>query len=121
MHSFVCEKCFLVQLPEHVTAQEIFEEYAYFSSYSDSWLAHAKRYVIDISKRLRLGPESLAIEIASNDGYLLQYFKELNIPVLGIEPAKKRSSGRHRQGYPLCDGIFRLRHGGEVSQGRKKG
>ena len=61
LHSFVCEKCFLVQLPEHVTAREIFEEYAYFSSYSDSWLAHAKAYVSAISRRLHLGDHSFVV------------------------------------------------------------
>jgi hypothetical protein len=88
LHSFVCERCFLVQLPEYVTAREIFEEYAYFSSYSDSWLAHAKAYVSAISRRLNLGDHSFVIEVASNDGYLLQYFRAMGIPMLGIEPAK---------------------------------
>jgi SAM-dependent methyltransferase len=88
LHSYVCEKCFLVQLPEHVAPPAIFEEYAYFSSYSDTWLAHAKNYVELISKRFGLNKQSLVAELASNDGYLLQYFVEKGIPVLGIEPAK---------------------------------
>ena len=88
LHSYVCEKCFLVQLPEHVAPPAIFEEYTYFSSYSDTWLAHAKNYVELISKRFGLNKQSLVAELASNDGYLLQYFVEKGIPVLGIEPAK---------------------------------
>ena len=88
LHSYVCEKCFLVQLPEHVAPPAIFEGSAYFSSYSDTWLAHAKHYVELISKRFGLNKQSLVAELASNDGYLLQYFVEKGIPVLGIEPAK---------------------------------
>lgn len=83
----VCEKCYLVQLSEYVSPQHIFTEYAYFSSYSDSWLKHASDYVDDISPRLGLGSKSLAVELASNDGYLLQYFVNKGIPVLGVEPA----------------------------------
>lgn len=88
LHAFVCDKCFLVQLDEFVSPSEIFEEYAYFSSYSDSWLEHAKLYAEKMIDELRLGEKSLVVEAASNDGYLLQYFAQRNIPVLGIEPAK---------------------------------
>ena len=88
LHSFVCEKCFLVQLPEHVGVGEIFEEYAYFSSFSTSWVAHAKSYCEMIASRLGLGKDSLAVELASNDGYLLQHFLPLGVPVLGVEPAR---------------------------------
>jgi SAM-dependent methyltransferase len=87
LHAFVCERCFLVQLDEYVAPAEIFREYAYFSSYSESWLDHARRYVQSVVHRFDLGPHSKVIEVASNDGYLLQYFLELGIPVLGIEPA----------------------------------
>jgi len=83
----VCERCFLVQLPAHVPAVEIFTEYAYFSSYSDSWLAHAQRYAERMIDRLRLTGASQVVEVASNDGYLLQYFLRQGIPCLGIEPA----------------------------------
>ncbi|MFH0758710.1 MAG: class I SAM-dependent methyltransferase [Bacteroidota bacterium] len=84
---FVCEKCFLVQVDEMKNTEEIFnDEYTYFSSFSTSWLAHAKKYVDDMMDRFRFNESSLVIEIASNDGYLLQYFKERNVPVLGIEP-----------------------------------
>ena len=84
---WICDDCFLVQIDEYKNAREIFNnDYAYFSSYSRTWLKHSKNYVDMISKRLNLNGKSLAIEIASNDGYLLQYFKEKNIPCLGIEP-----------------------------------
>jgi SAM-dependent methyltransferase len=88
LHAFVCTSCWLVQLGEYATPAEIFaQEYAYFSSYSDTWLRHAKAYADEMAARLRLGPRSLVVEIASNDGYLLQYFVEKGIPVLGVEPA----------------------------------
>lgn len=85
---FVCHDCFLVQLPAFNSSEEIFSDYAYFSSYSDSWLDHCKHYVQDISKKYALDTDSLVIEVASNDGYLLQFFKPLGISVLGIEPAE---------------------------------
>ena len=87
LHVYVCEKCFLVQLHEYVSPADIFTEYAYFSSYSDSWVQHAKKYVDMITERLRLGPKSFVVELASNDGYLLQHYLPKGIPVLGIEPA----------------------------------
>jgi len=87
LHVWVCSKCFLVQLNEYVPASEIFTEYAYFSSFSTSWLKHAEDYVAMITERLHLGANSLVIELASNDGYLLQYFVQRGIPCLGIEPA----------------------------------
>jgi hypothetical protein len=87
LHAYVCEKCWLVQLQEFVSPGEIFTEYAYFSSYSTSWVAHAKRYTEAMRSRFGLGASSLAMEIASNDGYLLQHFVAAGVPVLGIEPA----------------------------------
>jgi SAM-dependent methyltransferase len=87
LHVFVCEKCWLVQLLEYVAPEHIFSEYAYFSSYSDSWVEHARRYVDRITSRLALDANSLAAEVASNDGYLLQHFVARGVPVLGIEPA----------------------------------
>lgn len=87
LHAKVCANCYLVQLDEYVSPQQIFTEYAYYSSYSDSWLKHASDYVDIISRRLRLGSESLAVELASNDGYLLQYFAKKGIPAVGVEPA----------------------------------
>ena len=87
LHAYVCSSCFLVQLEEFVAPSEIFQDYAYFSSYSDSWLQHAKQYSDYITERLSIGTNKLVAELASNDGYMLQYFAEKNIPVLGIEPA----------------------------------
>jgi len=87
LHAFVCHECFLVQVEEFEAPAEIFSEYAYLSSYSDSWVQHAKRYVEMITERLRLDRRSQVVEIASNDGYLLQFFVAKGIPALGIEPA----------------------------------
>lgn len=87
LHAYVCTTCFLVQLEEFVSPAEIFSDYAYFSSYSDTWLKHASRYADQIIDRFSITSESLVTEIASNDGYLLQYFQAKDIPVLGIEPA----------------------------------
>jgi SAM-dependent methyltransferase len=87
LHVRICTECLLVQLPAYVPGEDIFSDYAYFSSYSDSWVAHAKRYADEMTDRLRLGPESLVVEVASNDGYLLQHFVAAGIPVVGIEPA----------------------------------
>jgi hypothetical protein len=84
---FVCDKCFLVQVDEYKNSNAIFDSgYVYFSSYSTTWLQHAKAYVDKMTERFNYNEESLVIEVASNDGYLLQYFKEKNIPVMGIEP-----------------------------------
>lgn len=88
LEAYVCETCYLVQLEEFVAPDKIFNDYAYFSSYSDSWLAHAKAYEELIIEKLQLDANSFVTEIASNDGYLLQYFKKDGIPVLGIEPAE---------------------------------
>jgi SAM-dependent methyltransferase len=87
LHVRLCTQCLLVQLPAYVPGEEIFSDYAYFSSYSDSWVAHAKRYATEMIERLTLGPDSLVVEVASNDGYLLQHFVAAGIPVVGIEPA----------------------------------
>ncbi len=84
---FVCGSCSLVQLEEFVSPAEIFSDYNYFSSYSDSWLDHARRYVEEMISRFNLGSSSQVVELASNDGYLLQYFRAAGVPVLGIEPA----------------------------------
>lgn len=87
LHVRVCKDCLLVQLPAYVSAEDIFSDYAYFSSYSDSWVAHARRFVEDAAHSLPLGPDSFVVEVASNDGYLLQHAVELGIRSLGIEPA----------------------------------
>jgi hypothetical protein len=87
LHAFVCERCFLVQLQEYVRPEAIFSEYAYFSSYSETWLEHARQYTDLVVQRFGLGSRSFVVEIASNDGYLLRNFVARGIPALGIEPA----------------------------------
>jgi hypothetical protein len=106
LHTFVCEKCFLVQLDEYVSPGEIFTEYAYFSSYSDSWVQHAKVYTELVIERFRLSAESKVMEIASNDGYLLQHFVDRNIPVLGIEPAANIAEVAEKKGIPTIVKFF---------------
>jgi hypothetical protein len=88
LHAYVCEACFLVQLPEMKSSEHIFSDYAYFSSYSQSWLDHARAYTELMIQRFGFDSSTQVIEIASNDGYLLQYFKAKEIPVLGVEPAR---------------------------------
>src|SRR6478609_11649214 len=87
LHVFVCERCFLAQLDEFVSPEHIFTEYAYFSSFADSWVEHARQYAEMMVERFRLNGESHVVEIASNDGYLLQHFVAKNIRCTGIEPA----------------------------------
>jgi hypothetical protein len=106
LHAYVCDRCFLVQLKEYVSPANIFSEYAYFSSYSTSWVAHARAYCTMIKQRLNLGPGSLAIELASNDGYLLQHFLPLNVPVLGIEPALNVAQVAISKGIPTRIDFF---------------
>jgi SAM-dependent methyltransferase len=106
LHALVCEKCFLVQLQEYVSPDHIFSEYAYFSSYSTSWVEHARTYCHAITERLRLGPDSLAVELASNDGYLLQHFQPLGVPTLGIEPAANVAEAARRRNVPTLVEFF---------------
>jgi C-methyltransferase C-terminal domain/Putative zinc binding domain/Methyltransferase domain len=106
LHVKVCEECYLVQLEEYVSPEHIFTEYAYFSSYSDTWLKHSSNYVEMISIRLGLGSRSLAVELASNDGYLLQYFVEKGIPVLGVEPAVNVAKVAEKKGVPTLVKFF---------------
>jgi hypothetical protein len=100
LHAFVCSECWLVQLDEFVVPSEIFGDgtYAYFASFSDSWLAHARRYVDAVSQRFGLGQTSFVVEIASNDGYLLQNFVQRGVPVLGIEPASNCAAAARDKG-----------------------
>jgi hypothetical protein len=109
LRAFVCENCLLAQLPEHISPEYIFEEYAYFSSYSDSWVAHAREYCDAIASRLSLGAESYVVEVASNDGYLLQHFVEKNIPILGIEPAVNVAKAAVLKGVPTITDFFSKR------------
>ncbi|HWA15924.1 MAG TPA: class I SAM-dependent methyltransferase [Gemmatimonadales bacterium] len=106
LHAWVCETCFLVQLEEYVSGEEIFTDYAYFSSFSDSWLEHCKCYVDQMIDQLRLTPESSVVEIASNDGYLLQYFVKRGIPALGIEPAANVARFAEEKGVPTLVKFF---------------
>lgn len=106
LRALVCGRCFLVQLEEFETPQQIFSDYAYFSSYSKSWLGHARDYVELITKRLGLGEASQVVEIASNDGYLLQYFRERAIPVLGVEPAANVAAVARERGVPTLVEFF---------------
>lgn len=103
---YVCERCFLVQLPEYESPDSIFKDYAYFSSYSTSWLEHSKAYVQSMLERFSLGARSHVVEVASNDGYLLQYFKESGVPVLGIEPARNVAAVAEDKGIPTISEFF---------------
>lgn len=103
---YICSECYLVQLPRHVNPDAIFTEYAYFSSFSDSWLAHAECYVDMMVRRFRLASGSFVVEIASNDGYLLQYFVKRDIPVLGIEPAANVAEVAVKKGIPTDARFF---------------
>ncbi len=98
LHVRLCAECLLVQLPAYVPGEDIFSDYAYFSSYSDSWVAHAKRYADEMARRLRLTSDSLVTEVASNDGYLLQHFHAAGIPVLGVEPAGNVAQAAEEKG-----------------------
>jgi SAM-dependent methyltransferase len=102
----VCRDCLLVQLQEYVAPEHIFSEYAYFSAYSDAWLDHARRYVEMMTERLGLGPASRVIELGSNDGYLLQFFVEQGIPVLGIDPAANVARAAEGRGVPTLVKFF---------------
>ncbi|MCB0213562.1 MAG: methyltransferase domain-containing protein, partial [Anaerolineae bacterium] len=106
LHVYVCENCFLVQLDEFVTPDNIFSEYAYFSSFSDSWLQHAKNYTDMIVERLGLDENSHVVELASNDGYLLQNFVKKEIPVLGIDPAANIAKTAVEKGVPTLVEFF---------------
>ncbi|MFQ5445118.1 MAG: methyltransferase domain-containing protein, partial [Nitrospinales bacterium] len=103
---YVCEKCFLVQLNEFQSPEHIFVDYAYFSSFSDSWLKHCKEYSDLMVKRFGFDSSSLVVEVASNDGYLLQYFKEKKIPVMGIEPAANVAKVAEEKGIPTLTKFF---------------
>jgi SAM-dependent methyltransferase len=106
LRALVCEKCFLVQLEEFQTPERIFSDYAYFSSYSSSWLEHSRRYAEQMSERLGLDERSHVVEIASNDGYLLQFFQARQIPVLGIEPAANVAKVALQKGIPTLVEFF---------------
>jgi SAM-dependent methyltransferase len=106
LHVYVCERCFLVQLEEYESPENIFGDYAYFSSYSDSWLKHCEKYCEAMTRRFRLNARSSVVEVASNDGYLLQYFVRQGIPVLGIEPAANVAEVAVGRGVPTLVRFF---------------
>jgi hypothetical protein len=106
LHVYVCEQCFLVQLNEYVSPADIFTEYAYFSSYADSWVQHAKRYTEMIAERLKLTAKSFVVELASNDGYLLQHFVAKGIPALGVEPAVNIAEVARKKNVPTLVKFF---------------
>jgi hypothetical protein len=106
LHVYVCDECFLVQLDEFVSPAEIFTEYAYFSSFADSWVEHARRYAEMMIERFRLKGDSHVVEIASNDGYLLQHFVAKGIRCLGIEPAANIAKEAEKKGVPTIVEFF---------------
>ena len=107
LHAYVCHECFLVQLPSYVAREQIFDaEYGYFSSYSASWLKHAEDYVAMMMRRFAFGSTSRVVEIASNDGYLLQYFARAGVPVLGVEPTKNTAAAAVKKGIPTVTEFF---------------
>jgi SAM-dependent methyltransferase len=113
LHVRACERCWLVQLPAFVAPEEIFTEYAYFSAYSTAWVEHARQYVEMISARLGLGDDDLVVELASNDGYLLQHFVGTGVPILGIDPAANVAQVAEERGVPTLVAFF-----GEALAGR---
>ena len=120
LHAYVCHKCFLVQLQEFETPEAIFSDYAYFSSYSDTFLAHAKSYAEMAIERFNLTSQSHVVEVASNDGYLLQFFAERGIAVLGVEPAANVAKVAMQKGIPSIVRFFGTRTAQELtSEGRQ--
>jgi 2-polyprenyl-3-methyl-5-hydroxy-6-metoxy-1,4-benzoquinol methylase len=106
LHAYVCERCFLVQLEEFVAPGHIFSEYAYFSSYADSWVEHARQYCELMCERFGIDRSSRVVEIASNDGYLLRHFVAKGVPVLGVEPAANVAEVAIRNGIPSVVKFF---------------
>ena len=106
LNVLICDGCKLVQLRDYVSPDSIFTEYAYFSSFATSWVEHAKRYCEMIAKRLQLGAGSLAVEVAANDGYLLQHFLPMGVPVLGIEPAANVAEAARAKGVETVVEFF---------------
>jgi C-methyltransferase C-terminal domain/Putative zinc binding domain/Methyltransferase domain len=120
LHVLVCRACWLVQLEQYVSADHIFSEYAYFSSYSKSWVEHARRYTLEMTRRFGLGPTSSVMELASNDGYLLQWFVQAGIPVLGIEPAANVAIAAEERGVRTLVRFFGVELGAQLAaEGRR--
>ena len=106
LHVYVCRRCWLVQLEQYVSAEHIFSEYAYFSSFADSWVQHARDYTDKMIDRFGFGPQSQVIELASNDGYLLQWFVKAGVPSLGIEPAANVAAAAEEKGVTTLVRFF---------------
>jgi SAM-dependent methyltransferase len=121
LHAYVCSNCYLVQLDQYVSAEHIFSEYAYFSSYADSWVQHMKRYADMITQRLSLTKDSLVVELASNDGYLLQHFVAKQIPVIGVEPAANVAKVAIEKGIPTLVKFFGEKTAREMAAEGKMG
>jgi SAM-dependent methyltransferase len=119
LKAFVCQECFLVQLEQYETPGHIFGDYAYFSSYSTSWLDHSRRYVEQMMGRFELDGSSQVVEVASNDGYLLQYFMERGVPVLGIEPAANVAKVAEEKGIPTLVEFFGVDTARSVAERRR--
>ncbi|MFZ3215828.1 MAG: class I SAM-dependent methyltransferase [Candidatus Acidiferrales bacterium] len=115
LHVYVCDRCFLVQLEEYESAENIFSDYAYFSSYSDSWLKHADNYCEKMTRQFSLDSQSFVVEVASNDGYLLQYFVRRKVPVLGIEPAGNVAKVALEKGVPTLVRFFGVQLANELA------
>jgi len=120
LHAFVCENCYLVQLQEFQSPDEIFSDYAYFSSYSETWLKHAKRFAGEVISRFGLDNTKQVVEVASNDGYLLRYFHERKFPVLGIEPAKNVAEAAINAGIPTIVRFFGVQTAKKLALNGKK-
>lgn len=117
LHAYVCGSCYLVQLEQFASPQDIFDDYAYFSSYSQSWLRHCEAYVQQMIRQFRLGSSHQVVEIASNDGYLLKYFKQAGVPVLGIEPADNVARVAQQAGVSTLIKFFGVKTATELVNG----
>jgi 2-polyprenyl-3-methyl-5-hydroxy-6-metoxy-1,4-benzoquinol methylase len=120
LHVYVCAKCFLVQLEASIPAEDVFREYSYFSSQSKGWLKHAEDYAEMITKKLNLSKNSQVVEIGSNDGYLLQYFAQRGIPVLGVDPAANVATEAIKKGIPTIVEFFGLKSSRELVKQNKQ-
>lgn len=120
LHVYFCENCFLVQLEESISPQKIFRHYSYFSSHSKGWLKHSENYAEMITKKLSLNENSQVIEIASNDGYLLQYFAKSKIPVLGIEPAYNVAKEAMEKSIPTIVKFFGIKTAKKLADQNKQ-
>jgi 2-polyprenyl-3-methyl-5-hydroxy-6-metoxy-1,4-benzoquinol methylase len=120
LHARVCERCFLVQLEQYELPEKIFGDYSYFSSFSETWLRHSREYAEGAIDRFRLNAKSLVVEVASNDGYLLQCFQQRGIPVLGVEPAQNVAQAAEKKGIPTLAKFFGAQTAAELEAASQK-